>query len=145
MTLKRVGIGEPQSRVTVAKATKLSSDLHHAGKTHAWFIGFVLGLAVTMLSGSALLRMRHGQLYIEEASIAEINNTIRPGRTTARIWCALTLRKPEPIKAASTAFLTKEGAAITFFGRSLSSRCYVSPNPKSSSRTTALHPEPPRH
>jgi len=140
VSLKRFDSGEAGSRATVAEATKSSGNLHHAGKTRAWCIGFVLGLVVTILFGSGLLQMRQGQFYIEESSIAGIQNAIRSGHTTARMWCAPALPKPEPITVACTAFLTKDGAPIPFLDRSLSSRSYISSTPTIRPRVTAFSP-----
>ena len=96
----------------LAHASAFRATLQHANENLAWYLGFVLGLAVLILLAPALLQGQDGQFHVEEASITDIQNAIRSGQTTCEGVVRAYLERAKAYNGACTALLTKDGAPI---------------------------------
>src|SRR6266545_4570804 len=77
--------------------------------------GFFAGLVVsaaTSLFAPGLMWAQQGQFRIEEASITDIHNAIRTGRTSCQRLVQSYLDRAKAYNGACTALVTKDGASI---------------------------------
>ena len=77
-----------------------------------WFLGFLTGLAVTAMCAPALLRSQEVPFHVEEASITDIQNAIRSGKTTCEQVVQQYIDRAKAYDGACTALMTIDGKPI---------------------------------
>lgn len=77
-----------------------------------WFVGFAIGIALTIMLVPALIRAQETPFHIEEASITDIQNAIRTGQTSCEAVVQAYVTRARAYNGACTSLLTKDGAAI---------------------------------
>lgn len=101
-------------------------DFHRTGRTNnttnekpfanprrsAWLSRWSLGLAITVLLSPLASSAQEGAFHIEEASIPDIQNAIRTGKTSCEGVVRAYLARAKAYNGACTALLTKDGAPI---------------------------------
>jgi amidase len=76
-----------------------------------WVVGILIVGGIT-LSAPTLLRAQQDQFHVEEASITDIQNAIKSGKTTCEQVVRAYLARAKAYNGACTALLTKDGAPI---------------------------------
>ncbi len=77
-----------------------------------WFVGFAIGILLTIMLAPVLLRAQQSPFHVEEASITDIQNSIRSGQTTCEGVVQAYIARAKAYNGACTALLTKDGAAV---------------------------------
>ena len=91
-----------------AKGSEVAASRNRPG----WLLGFLIGLAVTTMCAPSLLRSQDAPFHVEEASITDIQNAIRSGKTTCKQVVQQYNERAKAYNGACTALMTIDGNLI---------------------------------
>jgi amidase len=83
-----------------------------AQRTLAWYLGFAIGVLMTVILAPVLLHAQQGQFHVEESSITDIQKAIQSGQTTCEDVVRAYVARARAYNGVCTALLTKDGAPI---------------------------------
>ena len=91
-----------------AKGSEVAASRNRPGR----LFGFLIVLAVTAMCAPALLRSQEAPFQVEEASITDIQNAIRSGKTTCKQVVQQYIDRAKAYNGACTALMTIDGNPI---------------------------------